>query len=68
MLRLLVERGGDVNITDDDGETPLFVVESVNLARLLIELGANPRHTSAEGLTVRLIPLFLSICAFQYLS
>jgi ankyrin repeat protein len=54
VLRLLVSRGGNVNLTDDDGETPLFVAESVETAQLLLELGADPLHKSKEGLTVRL--------------
>lgn len=52
MLRLLVKSGGDINITDDDGETPLFVVESVRDAQLVIELGGDPKHCNDEGVSV----------------
>lgn len=53
ILRLLVERGGNINITDEDEETPLFVVESVDMAKLVLELGGDPSHRNAEGNTVR---------------
>ncbi|KAM0750389.1 ankyrin [Meredithblackwellia eburnea MCA 4105] len=51
ILRYLVQQGGDVNVTDDDGETPLFVVETAEMARVLVELGADVRHTNLEGVT-----------------
>ena len=53
LLRTLVtEFHVDVNIKDEDAETPLFVVETVEAARLLIdELGADPRIKSEEGMT-----------------
>jgi len=52
ILRYLVEKGGDINIADDDGETPLFVVEQVGMARLIVELGGDPNHRNLEGVTV----------------
>ncbi|KAG9011094.1 hypothetical protein FRB94_009237 [Tulasnella sp. JGI-2019a] len=51
MIDYLISRGGDVNVTDDDGETPLFVVESIATARHLVENGATPDHRNHEGLT-----------------
>ncbi|KAM0788382.1 hypothetical protein ACM66B_001521 [Microbotryomycetes sp. NB124-2] len=49
---LVVERGADVNTTDDDGETCLFVCETVDMARLIVEqLGGNASHRNSEGLT-----------------
>ena len=44
--------GGDVNITDEDGDTPLYTVETIETARWLIEHGARYDHVNAEGLTV----------------
>lgn len=42
----------DVNITDADGDTPLFVVEDVETARVLIdEFKADAKHKNQEGLT-----------------
>jgi hypothetical protein len=52
ILTYLVEKGGDINITDDDDETPLFVVENVGMARMVVELGGNPNHRNSEGMTV----------------
>lgn len=39
-----------VNITDEDGDTPLFTVEDVETARILVEeFGANARHENSAG-------------------
>ncbi|GAA6061651.1 hypothetical protein JCM10212_002528 [Sporobolomyces blumeae] len=51
ILRYLVEHGGDINITDDDGDTPLYVVENVGIARLVVELGGDPNWRNEEGVT-----------------
>ena len=53
LLRALVnEFHVDVNIKDEDAETPLFVVETVEAAHMLIdELGADPKIKSEEGMT-----------------
>ncbi|KAK9381129.1 uncharacterized protein V2V93DRAFT_368390 [Kockiozyma suomiensis] len=54
LLRLLIERGGDVDIRDEDGETPLFVVEKVEAAKVLVEeLGADWQVRNTEGETAR---------------
>ena len=42
----------DPNIVDEDGETALFVVETVEAAQCLIDnVGTDPRIKNAEGLT-----------------
>ena len=53
LLRALVhEFHVDVNIKDEDAETPLFVVETVEAAHLLIvELGADPTIKNEESMT-----------------
>ncbi|KAL6717881.1 hypothetical protein ACLMJK_003966 [Lecanora helva] len=53
LLRILVnEFHVDVNIKDEDGETPLFVVESVEAAQCLLdELKAEPEIRNDEGMT-----------------
>lgn len=51
LLRYLIEKGGNVSIVDDDNETPLFVAEDAEIARLLVDHGADPSHRNAEGLT-----------------
>ncbi|PHH61656.1 hypothetical protein CDD81_8067 [Ophiocordyceps australis] len=55
LLRTLVsEFNVNIDIKDEDDETPLFVVETPEAARLLVqELSANIWHTNAEGLTAR---------------
>ncbi|MCJ1286284.1 hypothetical protein MMC26_005629 [Xylographa opegraphella] len=52
-LRILVaEFKADVNIRDEDGETALFVVETVEAAHVLLdELNADPTITNADGVT-----------------
>lgn len=41
-----------MNITDEDGDTPLYVVENVETARYLVERGAEIHHRNHEGITV----------------
>lgn len=55
LLRALVqELKVNVDLKDEDGETALFVVESTEAAKALVEeLGANPNHQGTEGLTAR---------------
>ncbi|KAF2401276.1 hypothetical protein EJ06DRAFT_384704 [Trichodelitschia bisporula] len=40
-----------VDIVDEDRETPLFAVETVDMARALLALGADTEWRNAEGLT-----------------
>ena len=47
--------GGDVNITDEDGDTPLYVVENVETARFLVQHGAVVNHRNVEGRSVSLV-------------
>ena len=53
LLRTLVhEFHVDVNIRDEDEETPLFVVETVAAAQMLVEeLGADVKATNSDGQT-----------------
>ncbi|CUS08337.1 unnamed protein product [Tuber aestivum] len=53
LLRSLVRtHGGDVNVQDSEGDTPLFVAETVEVARVLVEeLGADVGHRNGLGLT-----------------
>jgi uncharacterized protein len=51
VLEYLVSKGGDVNVTDEDGDTPLYTVETTDIARWLIDHGAKTDIRNAEGLT-----------------
>ena len=53
LKKLVLEHGGDANIRDHDGDTPLFVAETVEVAKTLVEeLHADPNHRNESGLTV----------------
>ncbi|KAF8945398.1 hypothetical protein BGZ46_006022, partial [Entomortierella lignicola] len=41
----------NVNIQDPDGDTPLFVCETVEIAKILVDGGADATHVNGEGLT-----------------
>ena len=41
-----------MDITDSDGDTPLYTVESVDTARWLVEHGATVSRTNNENLSV----------------
>jgi hypothetical protein len=53
VLRELVQKySADVNITDEDGETPLFATEKAEVAKCLVEeLGADTSIQNSEGKT-----------------
>ncbi|KAK6902916.1 hypothetical protein I204_07140 [Kwoniella mangroviensis CBS 8886] len=51
LLNYLLSKGGNINIPDDDGETPLFVVETLEAARFLVENGAEVGWKNEDGLT-----------------
>lgn len=55
VLTYLLAKGGNINVTDNEGETPLFTAESVATAQWLVEHGADPKHQNLEGQTVRLL-------------
>lgn len=53
LLRMLIQHYKvNVDIRDSDHETPLFFVETLSAAKILVEeLGANPLATGLRGLT-----------------
>ncbi|KAG6906703.1 hypothetical protein DXG01_012527 [Tephrocybe rancida] len=51
ILTYLLSRGGDVNITDGDGDTPLYTAETLETARFLVEHGARIDHRNHEGIS-----------------
>jgi hypothetical protein len=48
-------QGGDVNIRDSDGDTPLYSVESMDTAQYLINHGALIDIKNYENLSVRIL-------------
>ncbi|KAF9521678.1 ankyrin repeat-containing domain protein [Crepidotus variabilis] len=51
VLEYLLSRGGDVNITDNEGDTPLYTVENVETARWLLQHGAVVARQNVEGIS-----------------
>jgi hypothetical protein len=47
--------GGNVDVMDEDGDTPLYTVENVDTARWLVEHGASVHHRNNEGVSVSFI-------------
>lgn len=57
MVKLLIEKGANVNIEDFEKDTPLYVAENVEMAQLLLDNGADPKHTNEDGITPALTAL-----------
>jgi len=51
ILEYLISRGGDVNITDSDGDTPIYTVENIETAQYLLDKGAIIDRVNEEGLS-----------------
>ncbi|KAJ1796759.1 hypothetical protein LPJ59_003548 [Coemansia sp. RSA 2399] len=51
LLKYLIANGGNVNIVDADGDTPLHICEDVECAQILLDNGADPNIENHEGLT-----------------
>ncbi|KAI7851420.1 ankyrin repeat-containing domain protein [Circinella umbellata] len=51
ILDYLLEKGGNINIEDFEKDTPLYVAETLDMARFLIDKGAKASHKNAEGLS-----------------
>lgn len=52
LLKLLVSKGGDINIQDNEGDTPLHHVESLKTAKCMVEsLKADFKLKNSEGQT-----------------
>lgn len=52
LVEMLLHMGADPNLADADGDTPLHLCESAEIAQTLIAAGANPHARNAEGKTV----------------
>ncbi|KAI0070414.1 ankyrin [Panus rudis PR-1116 ss-1] len=51
VLEYLISKGGNVNITDNDDDTPLYVVEDIETAKFLIDRGAVVDRQNADGVS-----------------
>ncbi|KAH9481432.1 Ankyrin repeat-containing protein P1E11.10 [Psilocybe cubensis] len=51
VLEYLLSCGGDINITDSDGDTPLYTVENLETARFLVQHGAIVDRHNLEGVS-----------------
>lgn len=52
LIRALVsEYSVDINLTDSDDETALFVAEDVDIAKVLVELGIDTQKRNADDMT-----------------
>lgn len=52
LLKLLINNGGDINIQDNEGDTPLHHVEDLATATVMVEqLGADFKLKNSEGQT-----------------
>lgn len=49
VLEYLLSVGGDVNLKDEDGDTPLLVCEKPEIFQRLVTAGANPRAKNNDG-------------------
>lgn len=53
LLKYLISKGGNINATDEDGDTPLHSVEDADVARILVEeFKADWKLKNSEGQTV----------------
>lgn len=52
LLRYLIDKGGDINVTDEDGDTALHTVEELDVAKQLVEeFKADFKAKNSEGQT-----------------
>lgn len=51
IVRYLLEKGANVNVEDFERDTPLYVAETVEMAQLLLDHGADPRKVNEDGVS-----------------
>ncbi|GJJ70108.1 uncharacterized protein EMPS_02457 [Entomortierella parvispora] len=51
LIQYLLEKGADVNIQDPEGDSPLFVCETVDIAEMLVKAGADAKHVNENEMT-----------------
>lgn len=57
VVKYLLEKGANVDVEDFEKDTPLYVAESVEMAQLLLDHGADPKHVNEEGITPAFVAL-----------
>ncbi|CAG8495163.1 24245_t:CDS:2 [Dentiscutata erythropus] len=55
LVEFLLSQGADINFPDHDGDTALHLVETVEMAQKLLDLGADPFLTNSYGKTPALV-------------
>ncbi|KAI8336642.1 ankyrin repeat-containing domain protein [Chlamydoabsidia padenii] len=51
VLDYLLNNGGDINVEDFEKDTPLYVCETVDMAKFILDRGANPSHKNQDGIS-----------------
>ncbi|KAF9145605.1 hypothetical protein BGX30_007940 [Mortierella sp. GBA39] len=51
LITYLLENSADVNIQDPEGDSPLFVCETVDIAEMLVKAGADAKHVNENEMT-----------------
>jgi ankyrin repeat protein len=51
ILAYLFSQGGNVNVTDGDGDTPLYAVENTETAQWLLDHGSTLNHQNNDGVS-----------------
>ncbi|KAG2107103.1 ankyrin repeat-containing domain protein [Suillus cothurnatus] len=51
ILAYLFSKGGNVNVTDGDGDTPLYAVENTETAQWLLDHGSTLNHQNNDGVS-----------------
>ncbi len=51
IVKYLLEHGANVDVEDFEKDTPLYVAETVEMAQLLLDHGADPKKINEDGIT-----------------
>jgi len=65
MVKLLIDRGADINFKDKNGKTLLHYTSNVKLCELLIEHGADVNITDNIGRTPLMVDAEVINCIYQ---